>query len=83
MTPLDPVVIDSAGLSDLIGELRRRGYRVVGPTLRGNAIVLAELDSADLRKNLPKAYKKLAALLPEPEQAAETPIADEDSAAVT
>jgi hypothetical protein len=37
---------------------------------------VAELDSADLRKNLPKAYKKLAALLPEPEQAAETPIAD-------
>ncbi len=47
MTPLDPVVIDTAGLSDLIGELRRRGYRVVGPTLRDNAIVLAELDSAD------------------------------------
>ncbi len=37
---------------------------------------VAELDSADLRKNLPKAYKKLAALLPEPEQAAEAPIAD-------
>ncbi|MCB0533299.1 MAG: hypothetical protein H6574_22270 [Lewinellaceae bacterium] len=36
----------------------------------------AELDSADLRKNLPKAYKKLAALLPEPEQPAEVPIAE-------
>ena len=47
MTPLDPVVIDTAGLSDLIGALQRRGYRVVGPTLRDNAIVLAELDTAD------------------------------------
>ena len=43
----DPVVIDTAGLGDLIGALRRRGYRVVGPTRRDNAIVLAELDSAD------------------------------------
>jgi len=42
-----PVVIDTAGLSRLIAELRRRDYRVVGPTLRDNAIVLAEIDSAD------------------------------------
>ena len=42
-----PVVIDTAGLTRLIAELRRRGYRVVGPTLGDNAIVLAEIDSAD------------------------------------
>ncbi|MCW1957600.1 MAG: 4Fe-4S dicluster domain-containing protein [Mycobacterium sp.] len=38
------VVID--GLHDLVQELRRRGLQVVGPTLRDNAIVLAEIDSA-------------------------------------
>ena len=46
MAPADPVVIDSAGLGQLIDELRRNGYRVVGPTVAGNAIVLAELSSA-------------------------------------
>ena len=40
-------VIDSAGLDHLIGELRRRGLQVVGPTLRDNAIVLAEITGAD------------------------------------
>jgi ferredoxin len=40
-------VIDSAGLGHLVVELRRRGRRVVGPTLRDNAIVLAEFDSAE------------------------------------
>lgn len=39
-------MIDSAGLLALVEELRRRGFRVVGPTLRDNAIVLAEIDSA-------------------------------------
>lgn len=42
-----PAVIDGAGLRHLVEELSRRGYRVVGPTLRDSAIVLAELDSAD------------------------------------
>lgn len=37
-------VID--GLQDLIEELRGRGFQVVGPTLRDNAIVLAEIDTA-------------------------------------
>lgn len=40
----DPVVIDDIG--HLIGELRRRGYRVVGPTLRDSAIVLDEIEQA-------------------------------------
>ena len=40
-------VIDGAGLHRLVEELRRRGYRVVGPTVRDSAIVLAELTSAD------------------------------------
>lgn len=39
-----PGVLD--GLHDLVEELQRRGFRVVGPTLRDNAIVLAEIDSA-------------------------------------
>jgi len=41
-----PSMIDAAGLHGLVEELRRRGHRVVGPTLRDNAIVLAEIDSA-------------------------------------
>ena len=41
----DPVVIDD--LRHLIDELHRRGYRVVGPTLRDNAIVLAEIDGVE------------------------------------
>jgi ferredoxin len=47
MATSDAVVIDGAGLHRLVDELHVRGYRVVGPTLRDNAIVLAELDSAD------------------------------------
>lgn len=47
MATSDAVVLDSAGLHRLVDELRGRGYHVVGPTLRDNAIVLAELDSAD------------------------------------
>lgn len=39
-----PGVVD--GLYDLVEELQRRSFRVVGPTLRDNAIVLAEIDSA-------------------------------------
>ena len=38
------VVIDDLG--HLIDELRRRGHRVVGPTLSDNAIVLAEIEDA-------------------------------------
>ncbi len=39
-------VISLAGLEELVGALRRRGYRVVGPKLRDGAIVYDELDSA-------------------------------------
>jgi Fe-S-cluster-containing hydrogenase component 2 len=46
MHPADGV-IDTAGLDELIRALAARGYRVVGPTLRDNAIVLAEIDGAD------------------------------------
>lgn len=41
------VVLDAGGLQHLVDALRRRGYTVVGPTVEGNAIVLAELDGAD------------------------------------
>jgi hypothetical protein len=37
---------------------------------------VAGMDSAELRRNLPKAYKKIAGLLPEPETQPEAPIAD-------
>lgn len=47
------VVIDAAGLQLLVSTLIDRGYRVVGPTLSDNAIVLAELTSAD---DLPKGW---------------------------
>ncbi|WP_313673551.1 4Fe-4S dicluster domain-containing protein [Mycolicibacterium sp.] len=40
-------VIDNVGLHHLVAELRRRGYRVVGPTLRDNAIVLDKIAGAD------------------------------------
>jgi len=39
-------VFDAAALQRLVEVLIERGYRVVGPTLRDNAIVLAELQSA-------------------------------------
>src|SRR5829696_9237162 len=38
-------VIDRAALDELFGALMRRGYTVVGPTVRDRAIVLDELDS--------------------------------------
>src|SRR5215475_6428127 len=38
-------VLDRAGLDTLIEALIADGYRVVGPTVRDDAIVLAELDS--------------------------------------
>ncbi len=43
------LVIDVAGLQSLIDSLRGDGYRVVGPTVRDGAIVLAEMsDVAEL-----------------------------------
>jgi hypothetical protein len=41
------VVIDRTGLDALIKVLMADGYRVVGPTVRDGAIVLAELDSPE------------------------------------
>src|SRR5271168_607919 len=49
----DAAVLDVAGLHRLVEVLIEQRYRVVGPTLRGNAIVLAELDSAD---DLPRGW---------------------------
>src|ERR1700751_2482620 len=42
----DVALFDVAALYRLVEVLIERGYRVVGPTLRDNAIVLAELESA-------------------------------------
>lgn len=40
-------VIDEAGLDALIGELRARGYTVIGPQVRDDAIVLDEIEGID------------------------------------
>jgi ferredoxin len=40
-------MLDTDGLRDLVAVLIERSYRVIGPTLRNNAIVLDELASAD------------------------------------
>ena len=40
-------MLDTAGLDRLVDVLIERGYQVVGPTVRDNAIVLAELESAE------------------------------------
>ncbi|WP_327117485.1 4Fe-4S dicluster domain-containing protein [Nocardia sp. NBC_01730] len=45
MTPDTALVLDRAGLDRLIEVLIDDGYRVIGPTVRDNAIVLAELAS--------------------------------------
>ncbi|MET8997589.1 4Fe-4S dicluster domain-containing protein [Amycolatopsis sp. NPDC004169] len=47
MTSDGTVTIDLAGLGGLVDALIRDGYRVIGPTVRDDAIVLAELDSAE------------------------------------
>ncbi|HEX6234696.1 MAG TPA: 4Fe-4S dicluster domain-containing protein [Jiangellaceae bacterium] len=41
------VELDRPGLTALVERLQAAGYQVVGPTVRDNAIVLAELTSAD------------------------------------
>ncbi len=41
-----PVVIERAGFDALVDVLRGRGYTVLGPTVKSQAIVHAELDSA-------------------------------------
>src|SRR6201997_594531 len=46
-------LLDTAGLHRLVEVLIERGYRVVGPTLRDNAMVLAELESAE---DLPRGW---------------------------
>ncbi|WP_063053767.1 4Fe-4S dicluster domain-containing protein [Nocardia arthritidis] len=43
--PDDTAVIDRLGLDRLVDVLREQGYRVIGPQVRGSAIVLDELDS--------------------------------------
>src|SRR4029079_1517478 len=40
-------VIGAAGLAPLVSVLIDRGYRVIGPTVSDNAIILAELTTAD------------------------------------
>ena len=49
----DVTSFDADALDRLVKVLIERGYRVVGPTLRDNAIVLAELESA---RDLPNGW---------------------------
>jgi hypothetical protein len=42
-----PQLIGVSALADLHGALRRAGFQVIGPTIRDDAIVLAELASAE------------------------------------
>jgi ferredoxin len=42
-----PSVLDRDGLNLLVDALIAQGYRVIGPTVRDDAIVLAELDSGE------------------------------------
>ncbi len=50
---MNGVVIDAAGLRNLVSALIDRGYRVIGPTLSDNAIELAELTAAE---DLPRGW---------------------------
>jgi ferredoxin len=43
---LETSTIQPAALDDLVGELTRRGFRVVGPSVRDGAIVYDDLESA-------------------------------------
>lgn len=45
--PGGPAALELTSLRPLCEALRRAGYTVIGPTVRDDAIVLAELDSAD------------------------------------
>ncbi len=46
MSVPEAAVIDPHALDELVGALRERGFRVLGPTVREGAIVYDELDSA-------------------------------------
>ena len=44
-----PLVLERAGFDALLGALQKRGYRLIGPTIRDGAIVYEPLESsADL-----------------------------------
>lgn len=45
--PDDRVVIEPAGMQQLLDALRARGYTVVGPTIRQDAIVYDEVSTLD------------------------------------
>jgi sulfhydrogenase subunit beta (sulfur reductase) len=53
MSPNGSFVIELQGLAQLVATLHERGYAVIGPTVRGGAIVYDELASAD---DLPAGY---------------------------
>jgi len=51
MRPAQPAVLTLDGLQSLVEALKGRGHRLIGPTLRDQAIVLDDIDSiADLPK---------------------------------
>ncbi len=46
VSTLERAVVEPGALDELIGALRTRGFRVVGPTVRDGAIVYGDLDGA-------------------------------------
>jgi ferredoxin len=53
MLPQNNAVIDATGLQSLVDALLRRGYRVIAPTIRQDAIVYDEIQGID---ELPKGW---------------------------
>ena len=53
MKPGDILVVEAGELDAILDSLRRRGYTLVGPTVRDGAIVIAEIDgTADLPRGM-------------------------------
>ncbi|GLI92026.1 4Fe-4S dicluster domain-containing protein [Methylocystis echinoides] len=52
-SPSTPRVIDVGGLQALIEALRRRGRKIIGPTIAGGAIIYDEIDGV---RDLPKGF---------------------------
>lgn len=46
-TPIERAVLDRASLQQLLDTLHKRGYQVIGPTVRDHAIIYDELASLD------------------------------------
>ncbi|EQD68230.1 hypothetical protein B1A_07431, partial [mine drainage metagenome] len=50
---MPPSLLTLEGFTALLAELRRRGHRLLGPTVRDGVIAYADIDSAD---DLPRGW---------------------------